>query len=403
VRIVHVEDFIHPDAGYQVNLLARLQVRQGHEVIVVTSELDRVPAHLVQFFGKDRLRERDERFERRTGVRIIRVPLWGFYSGRAIYRPGLKRVVDGLRPDVAMVHGEDTLMGIGFILRAARLDYPIVLDCHMVEMASRNRLRGAFRWLYRHLVTPSILRHQIPLIRVVDVDFVEKCLGIPLSKTVLLGFGTDTDAFKPDRAGRAAFRQAHGFAEDDFLVLYAGKLDVEKGGAFLAEALFRRLPSRTGRRIRFLLVGNTIGPYGAAVEATLEHSENAIRRFPTQAYLDLLPFYQGADLALFPRQCSMSFFEAQACGLPVLFENNEVNLQRSRFGNAMLFEPGDVADFREQLARAEAMAAGDFAAMGAAARRLIVENYDYVPIAQKFTDILEESARRFQGSREGRR
>ena len=43
MHFVHVEDFFHPDAGYQVNLLSRLQVLQGHRVTIVTAELERMP------------------------------------------------------------------------------------------------------------------------------------------------------------------------------------------------------------------------------------------------------------------------------------------------------------------------------------------------------------------------
>jgi hypothetical protein len=52
MRFVHVEDFVHPNAGYQINLLTRLQVQQGHEVIIVAGELDKMPVFLTSFFEK---------------------------------------------------------------------------------------------------------------------------------------------------------------------------------------------------------------------------------------------------------------------------------------------------------------------------------------------------------------
>src|SRR5690349_19722133 len=119
MRIVHIEDFVHPDAGYQVNLLSRLQVRQGHEVYVVTGELDKVPTVYTQFFGKDNIEARDRRCLETTGVKIIRIPLLGWYSGRAIFYPRIFKVVDDLRPDVAFVHGEDVLTGMLYILRSS--------------------------------------------------------------------------------------------------------------------------------------------------------------------------------------------------------------------------------------------------------------------------------------------
>ena len=53
MKIVHVEDFIHPEAGYQVNLLSRLQQLDGHQVTIVTAELEKIPSFLTSFFGKE--------------------------------------------------------------------------------------------------------------------------------------------------------------------------------------------------------------------------------------------------------------------------------------------------------------------------------------------------------------
>lgn len=38
MKIVHVEDFFHPDAGYQINILPKYMAKMGHEVVVITSE-----------------------------------------------------------------------------------------------------------------------------------------------------------------------------------------------------------------------------------------------------------------------------------------------------------------------------------------------------------------------------
>ncbi len=392
MKIVHLEDFIHPDTGYQVNLLGRLQVRQGHEVEVVTGEIKKIPSELTVFFGRDNIEGRDARFERETGVKIHRVPLFGFYSGRAIFRPfKLVRKVLSLKPSVLFVHGEDTLTGIIFILISRWLPFPIVLDCHMLEMASMNKYREYFRSFYKTFITPIILKRKIPLIRVVDSDFVQKCLGIPLSYTDLLSLGTDTDHFRPDIEQRAKVRNELGFSQDSFLVLYAGKLDETKGGKLLSEAVKVNIQAKTGRKIEFLIIGNAVGEYGKAVEAQFSESENNIVRLPTQRYFDLAKYYQAVDLAVYPKQCSMSFFEVQACGVPVLFEENEINDQRGQRRNAFYFKPNSVDEFREKLVEISSMDANQVAVIGSNARAYVVEFYDFVPIAEKYTDVLRRA------------
>lgn len=391
MKIVHVEDFFHPDAGYQVNLLSRLQHAQGHEVTVVTAELDKVPTFLTKFFGTDDIPNKDRAFERETGVRVFRVPLIGFYSGRAIYYPRIFRIVSDLHPDVVFVHGEDTVIGMLFIQFSRWLKYPIVLDCHMLEMASMNRFREYFRAFFRRFITPIILRRNIPLIRVVDSDYVQKCLGIPLSHTDLLSFGTDTSHFSPNAGEKGKVRAAYGFSPNAFLVLYAGKLDETKGGHFLAEAIRERFAGDPERPVEFLVIGNTDGAYGDEVERCFGRCENKLVRLPTQRYFDLAKFYQAADIAVFAKQCSLSFFEAQSCGLPVLFEENEINRQRIDGGNAFMFRPGDIEDFRGKISWLARLPEDRIAESSATARRYVLRSYDYVPIAQKFTEVLQRA------------
>lgn len=391
MRIVHVEDFFHPDAGYQVNLLSRLQTVDGHQVTVVTAELQKMPSFLTAFFGKDNIPEKDAAFERETGVKIVRVPIFGFWSGRAIFYPRVFKKVAEANPDVVFVHGEDTFTGMSFITLARRLKYPMVLDCHMLEMASQNRFREHFRAFYKRFITPIILREDIPLIRVVDSDYVQKCLGIPLSHTDLLSFGTDTAHFSPNAEARRALRAQYGLSQDAFLVLYAGKLDETKGGKFLAESLAAKFPPVNGRPIEFLIVGNADGAYGEEVEKIFASSANKLVRLPTQRYFDLAKFYQAADLAVFPKQCSMSFFEAQSCGVPILFEANEINVQRASCNNAFLFAPGSLEGFRQQVERLAGLSDAQYAEIRNNARKYVLANYDYVPIARRFTAVLERA------------
>jgi len=396
MKILHLEDFIHPDAGYQVNLLGRLEVLQGHQVDVVTGELDKIPDFLTVFFGRDNIEERDLRCQRETGVRIHRVPLLGFYSGRAIFRPfQLWRKVVSLKPDVLFLHGEDTLTGIIFILFSRWLPFPMVLDCHMLEMASKNKYREYFRFFYKRLITPIILKRRIPLIRVVDSDFVEKCLGIPLSHTDLLSLGTDTDHFRPNSAVRDSMRTELGIDKDAYVVMYAGKLDEHKGGLFLSAALKERISAPDGRKIHFLIIGNAVGTYGEEVEAGFRTSENVITRLPTQRYFDLAKYYQSVDLAIFPKQCSLSFFEVQSCGVPVLFEENEINNQRCVRGSAFTFKPDSVEDFREKMIEMAGKPAEECKQIAAAARQYVTDTYDFVPIAQQYTDVMQRALDRW--------
>src|SRR5690606_18868698 len=137
---------------------------------------------LTSFFGKENIDDLDKQYFEDTGVKIIRFPTYFWFSSRAIFKPGLHKLIKSLQPDVLFIHGEDTLTGMKLLWSYKRMNVPYVLDCHMLDMASENPLKKQFRWFFRKFVTPVILKNNIPLIRVVDSDFVEKHFNIPLSR-----------------------------------------------------------------------------------------------------------------------------------------------------------------------------------------------------------------------------
>ncbi|SDQ73509.1 Glycosyltransferase involved in cell wall bisynthesis [Chryseobacterium soldanellicola] len=395
MKFVHVEDFVHPNAGYQVNLLTRLQAAQGHEVVIVTGELDKIPTFLTSFFGKDNIEEKDRMFEKATGVKIIRHPLYAYYSGRAIFKPGVHQIIKSLNPDVLFIHNEDTVTGMKLLWDYKNMNIPYVLDCHMLEMASENKFREYFRAFYRKFVTPVILKNNIPLIRVVDTDFVQKHYNIPLEKTKLLSFGTDTEFYKPDSRVKKEFRRELGIDDNDFVVIYAGKMDPAKGGKFLAESLQKKINIKD-KNVKFIIIGNPPkDEYGDDVNKIFSESENFIIKFPTQTYFDLAKFYQTADVAIFPRQCSMSYYEVQACELPVILEKNEINISRAENMKGLIFSENSMEEFRNAIEKFGNMDAEEFKIYKHNARKNIVDNYNFVPIAQQFTDIMIEEYNKF--------
>lgn len=389
MNIVHIEDFFHPDAGYQVNILAKFMARQGHEVTVITGELDKIPDTLTAFFRKENIEAADAVYTEKTGVKIIRIPLIGYVSGRVIFSRKIYKVVRNLNPDILYVHGNDTLSGMCFSKKLKSLECPLVMDNHMLEMASHNRFSHIFRALYRTFFAPIIIKNSIPVIRTVDDPYVEKCLGIPLKQCPVIGFGSDVILFKPDEYSKATFRKENDISANDFVVLYAGKLDESKGGKILANAFAKKFECQNSRNVTLIVVGNTVGDYGKEIEEIFSVSENRIIRFPTQKYMDLAKFYQAADLAVFPKQCSLSFFDVQACGLPVLAEDNKINEERLSNNNGLVFKSNNIADFRTKVMHYANMQRDEYNIISDNAYNLIQSKYNYEKIAQQYITILQ--------------
>ena len=178
MKIVHVEDVFHPDTGYQLNLLSKYMVAAGNDVTIITAETDKLPKEFMFFFGAEKIKERDNEFTERYGVKIIRIPTKGYYSGRVFLSNKLYKTVREEQPDVVYVHGNDTVPAMRYLLHRKSMNYPLVLDSHMLEMAAKNRFRKVFRKFYRMFFTPIIVKNNIPVIRTQDSNFIEKAFPV---------------------------------------------------------------------------------------------------------------------------------------------------------------------------------------------------------------------------------
>jgi glycosyltransferase involved in cell wall biosynthesis len=172
-------------------------------------------------------------------------------------------------------------------------------------------------------------------------------------------------------------------------------MDPAKGGKFLAESLRKKIKLQN-KNIRFIIVGNTPkDEYGEEVNQIFSQSENNIIRYPTQTYFDLAKFYQTADVAIFPRQCSMSYYEVQACELPVVLEENEINVSRAENKKGLIFSENSVEEFRGAIEKFGNMPSEDFNVYKKNARKNIVDHYNFVPIAQQFTEVMIKEYKRY--------
>jgi glycosyltransferase involved in cell wall biosynthesis len=268
------------------------------------------------------------------------------------------------------------------------------MDSHMLDMAAKNRFKSLFRLFYRKTITPIIIKNRIPVIRTQDSDYVEKALGIPLEQAPWISTGSDTMLFKKDNIVRHDMRERIGIDDDEFVITYAGKLDEAKGGLLLADALIEKI--NADRKICFVVIGNTVGEYGRKVEDAFNKSKNRIIRFQTQKYNDLAAFFKTSDLVLFPKQCSLSFYDAQACGIPVLFENNEINIKRSLSGGAIMFEQENCEDLRNKIVQFINMDYSDYQELCDSAQSFIREFYDYKKICDIYLKVIADEIDKYK-------
>lgn len=386
MRIVEIEDFFHPDAGYQVNVLSKVLVEHGHEVIIVAAEnMDIFPTSLTGFFGIENIKERDAWYETTFNVKIVRVKARGYYSGRTFYTSEIYSLVDSLHPDLLFIHGNDTLIGMSYTQRASKLSFPIILDSHMLSIASHNRLSTVFKKVYSHFIAPIINRQRLNVIRVQDDPYVISELGIDEELAPYLGFGTDKGLFHPDDERKKMLRRELGISQEDTVILYAGKLDESKGGMLLARAIERSFGTDS---LTIVIAGNTSGEKADELESAFSSSENRIIRLPTHKYPELPDLYQMADLALYPAQCSLSFYDVQASGLPVVVDDSTaVNINRVSSGNGIVFQAGSASSLHGAIASYLSMESDEKNEMKDRSLAYIGERFSYDNVARRYEEV----------------
>lgn len=393
MRILHIEEMFHPYLGYQVNVLTKFQVKQGNEVAILTYR-DFYP-RVAAVYDEGKIDEYDRQFTEETGVEIFREPVKRFLFKRPLFGKTVYRRIREYDPDIIMCHGNGTFTGIQMLFNRKKLNKPMIYDSHMLELAHRSKLHGIYTRLYRLLIRPIMVKNNLYVIKAQDDPYLNEYHGLPERLTPYLGFGADTDLFYPDPEVKKKLRAERQIGDDEMIFLYTGKTDADKGGKLLAEAVGKKLEAG-GKKPRFVIVSDYRSDYEKEVHQMLKESENRVTLLPLQKYKELPAVYQFADVMFFPKQCSLSFFDAQACGLPVILEDIHVNVDRTAHGNGCVFEQGSVEALRERFREYLEMDDETYRQQSQNAANLIREQYSYEDIARAYTDLMKKAIEEYR-------
>lgn len=343
---MHVEDFFHPDAGYQLNLLARHQANNGYNVIILCADLTHLPVRLKSFFDFEAISAKDAKFcaQNHNRVQIIRFPTFGYFSGRVIFRPSLFYYTLRLRGYPICIHGVETLTALLFIALSLIFRFrTLIFDTHMVKIASVNRFSPLFNFVFRSTFSPILKAKQFPVVKVVSSNYFNDKYNIAIDQTPVCPLGSDLDHFYFSLEERLLFRKQLQISPNTPLFCYAGKLSPDKGIDILLNAI-KLVDKLIESPFCFLLVSSS-----PAVDLLQEwtwslENINVLHR-STMPYCDLRSLYSAVDVCLYAKNCSLSMFDAIACGAQVILPDNQINLSRSCDAFTQFFIDGSPESF----------------------------------------------------------
>jgi glycosyltransferase involved in cell wall biosynthesis len=307
----------------------------------------------------------------------------GGYDRRVV--PALRQILRDRRIDV--VHSHLYHANLYGRLAARRERIPAVASVHNTYAQSKWHRRLLNRYLarYTHVVTASSADVERDLL-LVD--------RLPRAKVMRLPNCIDLSRVRTDVAPAEAKRRL-GFADADCLIGAVGRIEEQKGHAYLLEA-FAQLRSRTGaENLKLLVVGDgRLLPQLREMAARLGIADAC--RFPGQI-ARLADVYRAIDVFVMPslwEGLSLAMLEAMAAGLPVVA--TEVGGARDVLGDnewGLLVPPRDASALARAIDRllANPRDRETFAARGAARVR---EHYGVNILAAQLAEIYRAASLR---------
>ena len=391
MKIVHVIDYFAPQLGYHEKFLPTEHLKMGHDVCVITS--DRHDPLLWPSAAKLLLGDRikDTGFFMEEGIPTWRLKTKFERWPNIIWIAGLERKIKELSPDVVIVHGIAKISAVRVaLLKKRQKKFKVVYDEHMTFDASRSRAKILYP-LFRLLCSNLILTTADGLVGTSNVSklWMNKKYGFPLDSIRVIPLGADNILFRYDAFSRETTRKQLSLEPDDLVFIYAGKLVAEKGPHVLVEAGIILLRREYNMGIKILLVGN--GP--ATYVEMMEQLINAHSLTSSFIWHDLVPneelykFYSAADVAIWPRQASLSMMEAMSTGLPIIISDDSEVTERLEYGNGLTYKNEDAADLAHQM---ETLFDSDLRKkMGTQGRKLVDEKLSWSTLAKQFIDLVE--------------
>lgn len=387
MKVLHIIDRFNPTLGQEINFIAKNKNADIDLIILTSTSLK-----TWNIKNHHEVKEADLDYYKTNEVSIIRQEVF-FEIGEKLWLKGIIKTIENLKPEVVYVHGIEYITFIRIILWHAfnqPLGYRLYTDTHSLFQFTKGSI---FRSIYYSLLKALI----IPLVNKLNViafytaeenkDLLQKFYKVKPTLIKSFIIGADLTTFKFDENERLKKRQQYQIKNEELLIVFSGRLCVQKGPHLILEA-FNKIKYQLTKPISLLFIGFHDDAYIDNVMKPLVDS--SIRVFIEMAQPSkLLPgYFSAADFAVFPLESTLSSLECQACRLPVIMEDNATNNQRAKMGG-LLYEKGNPKDMADKILRL--INDSDLRyRLSEAGYTYVSQNYDYLLNLRQMEDILKE-------------
>jgi glycosyltransferase involved in cell wall biosynthesis len=353
MRIVVISDWFAEKMGYAENCLPKALARLGHEVYVVTSNLQvyfNSPTYKEvygQFLGPSLTSVGHKEID---GYNLYRLPA-GKWRGKLRIK-NLARNLLKIHPQIVQTFDTFSLTTHEAAFYKTFCGYKLFLESHLHASVFPPAIqwpgiKRRFRWLlYAATIgrLVSFFTEQCYPISSDAADIAIQFFGIQPDKVKIYSLGVDTDIFNPandeiSKQARLQLRSKLGFSPSNIVCIFTGRFTNDKNPLCLAQAIGKLV--KQGEPFRGLFVGS--GPQAEAIQ-----SLPGCVIHPFVSFRELPGFYRSADIGVWPKQESTSQLDAAACGLPIIIGNHAKVIERID-GNGLMYEEDNPEDLARKL------------------------------------------------------
>ncbi|MFB0826588.1 glycosyltransferase family 4 protein [Chromobacterium violaceum] len=395
MKIVVVTTYFSKGMGYTENCLPRALAKMGHEVHVVTSEYN--------IYGN--ASDYNKNYQNFLGDAIQ--PVGSFeYDGYMIHRLrsrnmlgyikiiGLVKKIRELNPDVvhsvAIASLQTYLLALGkisnkFLIFTENHHHMSVVKPFLLN-AKFQPFKKSFYWLTRTLPTwlASFAVERCYAVAPDCLEVANRFYGVPHAKIALQSLGTDTELFRPaltkeEKLKRDHLRASLGLDENDLVCVYTGRFTKDKNPALLAKAM--SVIASKDNSWKAIFVGEGIQ------RSEIANGRNCMI-LPFMRHAELADLYRAADIAVWPRQESMSMLDAASCGLPLVVADSIGESKRVQ-GNGVTYPENDLGGLI--LALESLSSSVQRKRLGAAGRDKMIRYFSWDAVARRYVQDYEEA------------
>lgn len=313
-----IANFFNENLEYQENLVSETCIKQGHDVVFVTSTIESVFDFLSDKYDP----AAPARSYVAKGIKVIRRPFrWNFLNKIRRF-PSLGPILEEERPDLIYAH--DVTLNFPDAIRYLKKNPScrMIMDCHAdltnsgKNWLSRTVLHGAVRRHYLNRARPHLSK--IFPVTPGSRDFLRDLYGVRDDEMELLPLAIDLQTARRIRSARQGreIRAKFAIPDDAFVIFSGGKFNPLKRTELAIEAIGKlsNVPAH------LIVVGEGEKNY-PDYTARIKELGAAVANVHFAGWQDrdgVFKCLDASDIAVFPASQSVLWQQAIGMGLPLI-------------------------------------------------------------------------------------